>query len=81
MCLLHEKRNLVDARCDLHKEQKSKPILIAGQAMEYYDMRKSGKDIDFVITDKDYQNPAEKFPKKRKDLYGDLGVTVDQFEI
>ena len=22
MCLLHEKQNLVDARCDLHKEQK-----------------------------------------------------------
>ena len=33
----------------------SKPILIGGQAMEYYDIRKSGKDIDFVITDKDYQ--------------------------
>lgn len=59
----------------------SKPILIGGQAMEYYDIRKSGKDIDFVITDKDYQSLAEKYPEKRKDLYGDLGVTVDEFEI
>ena len=59
----------------------SKPILIGGQAMEYYGIRKSGKDIDFVITDKDYQRLAEKYPEKRKDLYGDLGVVVDEFEI
>lgn len=59
----------------------SKPILIGGQAMEYYGIRKSGKDIDFVITDKDYQRLAEKYPEKRKDLYGDLGVAVDEFEI
>ena len=59
----------------------SKPILIGGQAMEYYDIRKSGKDIDFVITDKDYRSLAGKYPEKRKDLYGDLGVTIDEFEI
>lgn len=59
----------------------SKPILIGGQAMEYYGIRKSGKDIDFVISDEDYQMLAEKYPEKRKDLYGDLGVTVDEFEI
>lgn len=58
-----------------------KPLLIGGQAMEYYDIRKSGKDIDFVITDRDYQSLAEKYPDKRKDLYGDLGVTIDEFEI
>ena len=49
--------------------------------MEYYDIRKSGKDIDFVITDKDYQKLAEEYPEKRKDLYGDLGVTINEFEI
>ncbi len=59
----------------------SKPILIGGRAMEYYDIRKSGKDIDFVITDKDYQKLAEEYPEKRKDLYGDLGVTINEFEI
>ena len=59
----------------------SKTILIGGQAMEYYEIRKSGKDIDFVITDKDYQRLAEKYPEKRKDLYGDLGVAVDEFGI
>ena len=46
----------------------SKPILIGGQAMEYYDIRKTGKDIDFVVTDKDYQSLAGKYPEKRKDL-------------
>ena len=59
----------------------SRPILIGGQAMEYYGIRKSGRDIDFVITDEDYQALAEKHPEKRKDLYGDLGVAIDEFEI
>ena len=33
--------------------------MIGGQAIEYDDIRKSGKDIDFVITNKDYQNLEE----------------------
>ena len=59
----------------------SKPILIGGMAMEYYDIRKAGADIDLIITNEDYQNLAEQYPQKRKDLYGDLGVTIDEFEI
>lgn len=58
-----------------------KPILIGGRAMEYYGIRKSGKDIDLVITDNDYQSLAKNYPEKRKDLYGDLGVIIDEFEI
>lgn len=34
----------------------SKPILIGGKAMEYYELRRSGKDIDFIVTKKDYKN-------------------------
>jgi hypothetical protein len=30
-----------------------KPILIGGMAMEYYGMRKSGKEIDLVICNED----------------------------
>lgn len=52
---------------------KNKPILIGGMAMEYYEMRKAGDDIDFIITNDDYQALAEKYPDQRKDLYGDLG--------
>lgn len=59
----------------------SKPILIGGMAMEYYDMRKSGNDIDLIITDDDYQTLARRYPDQRKDLYGDLGVVIEQFEI
>lgn len=59
----------------------SKPILIGGMAMEYYEMRRSGDDIDLIITDEDYQSLAAKYPDQRKDLYGDLGVVIDKFEI
>ncbi|HKM33336.1 MAG TPA: hypothetical protein VJY54_01155 [Lachnospiraceae bacterium] len=59
----------------------TKPILIGGRAMEYYDMRKSGDDIDLVITNEDYQSLAGMYPDSRKDLYGDLGVTIGKFEI
>lgn len=58
-----------------------KPVLIGGRAMEYYEMRKSGEDIDLVITDNDYQKLAEKYPDQRKDLYGDLGLVIGDFEI
>lgn len=58
-----------------------KPILIGGMAMEYYETRKSGEDIDLIITDDDYQTLAQKYPNQRKDLYGDLGVVIEKFEI
>lgn len=58
-----------------------KPILIGGSAMEYYEMRKAGTDIDLIITDKDYQRLAGKYPNQRKDLYGDLGLVIGKFEI
>lgn len=58
-----------------------KPILIGGMAMEYYGMRKAGADIDLVIHDADYQELACKNPDKRKDLWGDLGVVIEEFEI
>lgn len=60
---------------------KDKPILIGGMAMEYYGIRKSGADIDLIITDEDYQTLARKYPDQRKDLYGDLGMVIGKFEI
>jgi hypothetical protein len=64
-----------------HLSFTAKPILIGGMAMEYYEMRKSGDDIDLIITDDDYQTLARKYPDQKKDLYGDLGVVIDSFEI
>jgi len=58
-----------------------KPIVIGGMAMEYYGMRKSGEDIDLVICDHDYQKLSQLYPEKRKDIYGDLGIIIEPFEI
>lgn len=58
-----------------------KPIVIGGMAMEYYGMRKSGTDIDLVISNEDYLALAGKYPDKRKDIYGDLGLVISEFEI
>jgi hypothetical protein len=58
-----------------------KPIVIGGMAMEYYNMRKAGADIDLVISNEDYLTLAKKYPDNRKDIYGDLGVVISEFEI
>ena len=58
-----------------------KPIVIGGMAMEYYGMRKAGADIDLVISGEDYLELANMHPDKRKDIYGDLGVVLNEFEI
>ena len=58
-----------------------KPIVIGGMAMEYYGMRKSGADIDLVISNEDYITLAKQYPDNRKDIYGDLGLVIGEFEI
>jgi len=59
----------------------SPPLLIGGMAMQYYGLRQSGADIDFVITRADYARLAQQYPNNLKDLWGDLGVCVFEFEI
>lgn len=58
-----------------------RPVIVGGLAMEYYGLRKHGDDIDFIITDGDYQRLKVKFPKHRKDVWGDFGVLVHGFEL
>lgn len=58
-----------------------KPILHGGAAMEYYGLRKRGKDYDFIVPNADYQALAEKYPLHKKDLWGDLGVLVGEYEL
>ena len=62
-------------------EFSQKPIIVGGMAMEYYGVRKSGIDIDIVICNCDYQKLSLLYPEKRKDIYGDLGVVIEPFEI
>ena len=58
-----------------------KPLLIGGKAMEYYDLRKSGEDIDVMATEEDVINLIKIYPTRVKDLWGDLGVCPLEFEI
>jgi hypothetical protein len=58
-----------------------KPIIIGGMAMEYYGMRKAGRDMDLIISQDDYHVLSEKYPDNKKDLYGDLGFIINKFEI
>ncbi|WP_155987759.1 hypothetical protein [Gorillibacterium massiliense] len=75
IAMLREQLELVDLPFT------QKPILIGGMAMEYYGIRQSGKDIDLVICDDDYQQLSTSMPDKRKDIYGDLGIVTGPFEI
>jgi hypothetical protein len=59
----------------------TRPLLIGGMAMEYYGLRKSGNDIDFVVTTEDRARLAQRYPDHQRDLGGDLGVCVAEFEI
>lgn len=58
-----------------------KPLLIGGKAMEYYGIRKAGKDIDFVVAADDHKRLVAQYPDHVKDLYGDIGVIEYEFEI
>ena len=49
-----------------------KPLLIGGMAMEYYGLRKSGMDIDFVVSARDHQTLIQNYPDSVKDIYGDI---------
>lgn len=47
--------------------------------MEYYGLRE-GNDIDFVVSEEDYNALAKKHPDSKKELFGDLGLVIDDFE-
>lgn len=89
-CYLNEKseevteNSVIESKIPFHLldfEFTSKPLLIGGLAMEFYGLRKAGADIDFVITNTDYQRLAQKYPDNKRDLWGDLGVCIHGFEI
>ena len=65
----------------LHYPFKSKPLLVGGETKEYYGIRKSGHDTDLIVTNDDYEELAKLYPENLKDLWGDFGVCVFDFEI
>ncbi|MHA1668327.1 MAG: hypothetical protein ACTSUR_06670 [Candidatus Heimdallarchaeaceae archaeon] len=46
----------------------SKPLVIGGRAMEYYNLRLSGKDVDLIITNEDYEQLVKKYPDSKKEV-------------
>ena len=58
-----------------------KPILVGGSAMEYYGLRTKGDDFDFIVCNEDYLGLAAKYPDHRKDMWADLGIHMDEFEL
>lgn len=49
---------------ELNFKFKKKPLLIGGLAMEYYGLRKSGKDIDIVIDKTDHNRFKKQLEKQ-----------------
>ncbi len=60
---------------------RKKPLLVGGKAMEYYGLRQSGADIDFIAVKEDVYDLIKLFPDRVKDLWSDLGVCPYEFEI
>ncbi|MEN9563422.1 MAG: hypothetical protein RIR73_1666 [Chloroflexota bacterium] len=59
----------------------TKPLLVGGKAMEYYQLRKAGADIDFIIQSADYEHLAKQYPENRMDVFGDEGICIHEFEL
>jgi len=70
----------IDLR-NLNFRFKKKPLLVGGKAMEYYGLRKAGEDIDFIVTNEDYKQLVKQYPNNLKDIFGDKGVCVFNYEI
>ncbi|MCW3978607.1 MAG: hypothetical protein NWF12_02555 [Candidatus Bathyarchaeota archaeon] len=62
-------------------EFRIKPLLVGGGAMEHYGLREKGDDIDFVVSDEDYREAVARNPDHGKDIFGDLGVVKEGFEV
>lgn len=43
-----------------------KPLVVGGMAMEYYKLRKSGEDIDLIVSKRDFVRLLKKFGKGKK---------------
>lgn len=58
-----------------------KPLVIGGKAMEYYGLRQSGNDVDLVVSPEDFEALWSLYLLNHRDIYGDKGVTIENFEI
>ena len=49
--------------------------------MEYYGLQKRGEDIDLVISEHDYIKLEKHYPEHKKDIFGDLGIVKNVYEV
>lgn len=42
------------------------------------DLRKKGQDVDFMVSNDDYQALVKKYPHNKLDVWGDLGLLIGQ---
>ncbi len=59
----------------------SKPLLIAGKAMEFYGLRVSGDDIDLMVTAVDFEQLVQQYPDNLVTAGRDNGIRIDEFEL
>lgn len=59
----------------------TKPVIFGGLAMEYYGLRAHGDDIDLLVSPEDLAMLWARYPDRRKDMWGDLGLLVDGVEM
>ena len=59
-----KKVQLPDPSKRLQFRFQDKPLLIGGLAMEYYGLRKAGRDIDFVLSRRDHARLRRKFDRQ-----------------
>jgi len=65
---------------ELNFKFSKKPLLFGGGAIEYYGLRKRGKDVGFIISNKDYESLLKLYPKNKKIFEGDSGIVIGYFE-
>ncbi len=60
---------------------KHQPIVIGGYAMMYYGLRKAGQDVDLVVAKEDFSDMWTRFPHRRVEKFGEIGIYHKPFEI
>lgn len=58
-----------------------KPLLVGGRAKEYYNIRKSGADIDLIISSRDFEALSLIYKENLKEIFSDKGLIINEFEI
>jgi hypothetical protein len=66
---------------ELHYPFIHKPLIFGGLAMEYYGLRPHGGDVDLLISAEDYHQLNRQYPGNRKDIWGDFGLVLGNFEL